>query len=168
LIILSAAGCARMDSSVKVTPSNDPLITNGVACDYGVIDTAGYRKLVVPENAVVSVSAARTCRIVMEKELSMFAHPDVAISIYERRRTMGCAYRDDDGILFLATYGECATGGHGGTVVRLKIETPKGIIVEKRPKLEREKGDKANYCSGNWTYPLFPGGERRVTCRHIG
>jgi hypothetical protein len=130
-VMLCGVGCTRMDRSVNITQSNDPLITNGIAYDSGVVDVSGCNKVIVPENALVRMSNGTTCTVVIEKELGVFAHPDVSISIYEKRKVMGCAYRIENGTLFLATYGEFLSAGHGGAIVRLSVEVPKGLSVQR-------------------------------------
>lgn len=132
--LMFVIGCGGMrDPSIVYTKSIDPNVVNGVAYDKASIAVDGVSTVVVPANAVVERHRAdATCDITMRKELAVFGHPPERITISDARRNMGCAYRREGNVIYLATFGEFETDGHGTRSIGLAISAPDDIVVEKR------------------------------------
>ena len=66
-------------------------------------------------------------------------HPPQRLTIDEVRDDMGCAWRSQDGKLYLATFGEFLTPGSGGRTIKLTVAVPDGIDVERNDHYEMSR-----------------------------
>jgi hypothetical protein len=106
---------------------------NGSAYDRAGVDLGTARKVVLPEHAVVWRGGEEgKIQLFMKKTLAFGGYPPGPMSIRDARRNMGCAVMADGGALVVATFGEWDTHGEGNTSIRLVVQVPEGVEVEKR------------------------------------
>ena len=67
-------------------------------------------------------------------------HPPKGFTIDERRREMGCAYRETDGTIHIGKFGEFDSGIEGGTSLSLKVRVPEGTVIARNDDLELPNG----------------------------
>lgn len=136
LVAMVLSGCATGDRSIVPGESPNPSIENGIAYDSGMIDLHGVRNIIVPTTSVVwRAKRAKEGLIVMEKKLGVSGSPAARVSIADRRKEIGCAYKREGDSLVVGTYGEYLIPGHGGAHVRLAVYVPEGVTVDKRAEL---------------------------------
>jgi hypothetical protein len=115
-------------------------IENGDAFDQAALDIENYKKVVVPDTAVVRREGnANKLQVFMRKRMRFGGHPPESMSIRTARKNMGCAVKDEGGSLVLATFGEWDSHIEGGTNMALVVLVPEGVEVENRSDLSGEK-----------------------------
>jgi hypothetical protein len=112
----------------------DGNVINGEAYDAGTIDLGSAESLVVPEGTIVlpvaGGGAGNRIQVYIQKRLAWSGHPAIPTDIRIERGRMGCAYRRDDTVMTLATFGSWYSKAEGGAYVTFAVEVPKDIKVE--------------------------------------
>jgi hypothetical protein len=122
--------------SYPFPPGSKFFVENGKAFDRATVDIGKHTTLVVGEDARVEVRVgASDVELFMEKWMREEGR-DNPNSIRDRRKEMGCARKEEGGKLLIATYGWCRHI-HGGAGVRLLIQVPAGLRVERRAGLSQ-------------------------------
>jgi hypothetical protein len=117
-------------------------VENGSAFDQAALDIGKYKKIVVPDSAAVRRNGkGDKLQIFMKKSLGFHGHPPESMSIRTAREHMGCAVKEQDSSLVLATFGEWDSHIEGGTRMDMKLLVPEGVEVEKRGGLSGEHSD---------------------------
>lgn len=145
-------------------------VENGSAYDKAIVKVSAGKKIVLPDTATIRQDGEGDgVQVFMKKTLSFGGHPPARMSIKEARKNMGCATQDENRALVLATFGEWNSHIEGAARMKLLIIVPKGIEVEKRPKLAGEDsiastwrkadaGKSLEPINGHWWYgPANPG-----------
>jgi hypothetical protein len=128
------------ESSIVISETHKTIhgntIENGDAFDQAALDIEKYKKIILPDTAEVRREGKGTkLQIFMKKQMSFGGHPPKSMSIRTARKNMGCAVKDEDGALILATFGEWDSHIEGGASMGIEILVPEGIEVEQRSRL---------------------------------
>lgn len=159
------------DPSIIIAPwRNGNGVENGDVFDKSIIKVGAYRKIVLPDTAILRHDGeGEAIQIYMKKTLSFGGWPPASMPIREVRKNMGCAFQDEKGVLILATFGEWNSHREGSALMKLVIVVPKTVEVEKRPSLAGEDsiastwrkvdiGKERERYNGFWWYgPPYPG-----------
>lgn len=130
---------------------SDPQVANGTLHETATIDVGEYTTLIVPEMVVVQEAHhARVVEIHLEKELAFHGHPPHPIRIEEARDYFGIARKEEDEAIVLATYGEWSSK-EGGASIRIRVSTPPGMAVVKRPRLSGPDSQAKPSSDSAWT-----------------
>jgi hypothetical protein len=124
------------DPSIVVSESHSTIhgntIENGDAYDHAAVDIGNYQKVVVPDTARLRREGSeKKLQLFMRKHLGFHGHPPQSMSIRAARKNMGCAVKDDDGTLVLATFGEWSSI-EGGANMEVEVLVPEGLEVGTR------------------------------------
>ncbi len=116
-----------------------PPATHG-AFDQAALDTEKYKKVILPDTAEIRREEKGTeLQVFMKKTLGFAGHPPEAMSIRTARKHMGCAVREEDGSLVLATFGEWDSHIEGGAQMGIEVHIPEGVAMEQRAGLSGER-----------------------------
>ena len=114
-------------------------VENGSAFDKGIVELGKRKRLAIPENAeVIHKGDGTNVEVFMKKTMNFGGHPPRPMSIRVARKYTGCATKDEDGLLQLATYGEWSTKEGGGRI-RLVLVVPEKIEVVRQKALSGPK-----------------------------
>lgn len=125
------------DPSIVIDESgpgyNRSMVENGSAYDRAAIDLDGAKKLVLPDDAVISRSTeAGKVELFMKKTLAFGGHPPERMSIREARKNMGCAVKLEVETLIIGTFGEWDSHIEGGAFMRVIAVVPEAMDLEQR------------------------------------
>jgi len=129
---ISLAGCEGEKPQVKVPAEPRGLVENGTVYERARVAMKGVSKVVLPKDAIVRrTQAPEAIQLFMAKQLQFFGHPPGPINLRSARAYLGCAIRNDNHALLVATYGEWGSMD-GGARVHLLALVPEGLPVERR------------------------------------
>jgi hypothetical protein len=165
LLAMVCAACKPKEGIVDVRvweASGDVVVENGFAYDKAVIDiTKEMRSFVVPQGALLRQDGPTDqIELYMEKHLDFHGHPPKSMSVRWARDYMGCAVKQDDGELTLATFGEWDSK-EGGATMQLAIKIPHWFAAKTRSDLSgaqsEAQGPVTAVDRGYWYGPSSPG-----------
>ena len=129
------------DESIVPAPSRaaNAKVQKGDIYDKGTLKTADIKSLIVPDNAIVERTGTEgAIELYVKKTQSFGGHPPEPMTLESARKKMGCATKEENGKVTLATYGEFSTK-EGGAHLKLLLRVPASLIVETQPDLSGPK-----------------------------
>jgi hypothetical protein len=155
------------DHSVLLVSSSRPhgiIVEHGSTFDQAVLDLGPYKRIVLPDTAIIDrVKAGQPLRVYMKKSLDFDGFPPRPMTLRMARRNLGCAVKEEKDSLVLATFGEFDTK-EGGAEIRTLILVPEGVEVVTQSGLsgaESSGHDRASprgerSADGHWYGPVSP------------
>lgn len=150
IIMCSINSCLTLNDSTIIENSesaDNSNVINGIAYDLSVLTiNERINKIKIPKDVIeVKNSENNEIRIFSKKIVNFWGHPPGKISPKIAREFMGFAYKENESILSIATFGEWNTKKEGGALIEFKIEVPKGIEIIKEDSLSSENSLASSY-----------------------
>jgi hypothetical protein len=161
--LCSCRSRSEEDRSVLLRSVSHPhgvILEHGSIFDQAVLDLGVHQRIVVPDTATIDrVKGGQQVRVYMKKTLDFDGFPGEPMTLRTARRNMGCAVKEDEKSLVLATFGEFDTK-EGGAEIECLLLVPEGIEVV------RQSGLSGRESAGNGGHR--PSSERDTVGRWYG
>jgi hypothetical protein len=158
-----AGGDRSLEPSDLWKANKGRTIENGSAFDKADLDVGEYRKVIVPDTAVVRVGGEGSMiRIFMKKRLAEHSYPGESMSIRTQRKKMGCSVKKEGDALIIATHGEYQDP-EGSADIRVVLVVPAGVQVEQRKGLAGKDRINPTPANEGWSaIPDVPDPDRQI------